>query len=202
MAMHSTLTRCRATSIAYSLDLPFALIHKERARPNEVSRMTLVGDVQGRTAIIVDDMADTCGTLVKAAEVVLENGAKEAIAIVTHGILSGNAIEKLNNSKLGKLVVTNTVPNEEKKAMCPRIETIDISPTVCYRATSCYRTDIQPSLPKHVEGLTTERAFLFSSIMHRWIELCNDTMSKSPYDYLEQRFLLAGNQLKRPCLSV
>lgn len=93
--------------------------------------MTLVGDVQGRTAIIVDDMADTCGTLVKAADVVLEHGAKEAIAIVTHGILSGNAIEKLNGSNLKKLVVTNTVPHEEKKALCPRIETIDISPTVC-----------------------------------------------------------------------
>ncbi|KAJ8608707.1 hypothetical protein MRB53_039509 [Persea americana] len=120
----------RATSIAYSLDLPFALIHKERARPNEVSRMTLVGDCEGRIAIIVDDMADTCGTLVKAADVVLENGAKEAIAIVTHGILSGDAIHKLNNSKLKKLVVTNTVPHEEKKAQCSRIETIDISPTV------------------------------------------------------------------------
>lgn len=92
--------------------------------------MTLVGDVAGRTAIIVDDMADTCGTLVKAADVILENGAKEAIAIVTHGILSGDAIEKLNNSKLKKLVVTNTVPHEEKKAQCSRIETIDISPTV------------------------------------------------------------------------
>jgi len=120
----------RATSIADGLDLGFALIHKERARPNEVSRMTLVGDVKGRVAIIVDDMADTCGTLVKAADVVMENGAKSAIAIVTHGILSGNAINALNNGRLEKLVVTNTVPHEEKKALCSRIETIDISPTV------------------------------------------------------------------------
>ncbi len=92
--------------------------------------MVLVGDVRGRIAIIVDDMADTCGTLVKAAEVVMEHGAKEAIAIVTHGILSGNACQKLNESKLKKLVVTNTVPHEEKKKLCDRIETIDISPTV------------------------------------------------------------------------
>ena len=63
----------RATSIADSLDLGFALIHKYRARPNEVSRMVLVGNVKGRTAIIVDDMADTCGTLCKAADVVIEN---------------------------------------------------------------------------------------------------------------------------------
>lgn len=120
----------RATSIADSLDLGFALIHKERARPNEVSRMVLVGDVRGKTAIIVDDIADTCGTLVKAADVVMEHGAKEAIAIVTHGILSGNAIEQLNNSQVKQLVVTNTVPHEEKKATCSRIETIDISATV------------------------------------------------------------------------
>ena len=92
--------------------------------------MVLVGDVKGRVAIIVDDMADTCGTLVKAAEVVMEHGAREAIAIVTHGILSGNACEKLNSSKLTKLVVTNTVPHDEKKKLCSRLETIDISPTV------------------------------------------------------------------------
>ena len=120
----------RATSIADGLDLGFALIHKERARPGEVSRMVLVGDVRNRIAIIVDDMADTCGTLVKAADVVIKEGAREAMAIVTHGILSGDAIDKLNGSKLKKLVVTNTVPHEEKKARCDRIETIDISPTV------------------------------------------------------------------------
>ena len=124
------MIRNRATSIADGLDLGFALIHKERPRPNEVSRMVLVGDVQDRIAIVVDDMADTCGTLVKAADVVLAHGARECIAIVTHGILSGDAIEKLNGSQLKKLVVTNTVPHEAKKRLCDRIETIDISPTV------------------------------------------------------------------------
>lgn len=120
----------RATSIADGLDLGFALIHKERARPNEVSRMVLVGDVKDRIAIIVDDMADTCGTLVKAADVVIQHGASKAIAIVTHGILSGNATDQLNESKLEKIVVTNTVPHEDKKKKCPKIVTIDISPTV------------------------------------------------------------------------
>lgn len=120
----------RATSIADGLDLGFALIHKERARPNEVSRMVLVGDVAGKVAIIVDDMADTCGTLVKAASVVREHGAVEAIAIVTHGILSGNAIEALNASQLRRIVVTNTIPCEDKMARCDRIALIDVSPTV------------------------------------------------------------------------
>ncbi|KAL8856165.1 MAG: hypothetical protein Q9178_007203 [Gyalolechia marmorata] len=120
----------RATSIADRLDLNFALIHKERARPNEVSKMTLVGDVRGKIAILVDDMADTCGTLVKAADTVMAHGASEVVAIVTHGILSGNAIETLNDSKLSRVVVTNTVPHAEKKERCEKLETIDISPTL------------------------------------------------------------------------
>lgn len=125
------LTKVRsATSIADGLDLGFALIHKERARPNEVSKMVLVGDVSDRVAIIVDDMADTCGTLAKAAEVVMEKGAKEAIAIVTHGILSGSAIETLNKSKLTRVVVTNTVPLQDKRERCSKLVEIDVSATV------------------------------------------------------------------------
>ncbi|KAI4227377.1 MAG: hypothetical protein L6R36_002457 [Xanthoria steineri] len=120
----------RATSMADRLDLNFALIHKERARPNEVSKMTLVGDVRGKIAILIDDMADTCGTLAKAADIVMAHGASEVVAIVTHGILSGNAIETLNDSKLSRVVVTNTVPHAEKKERCEKLETIDISPTL------------------------------------------------------------------------
>lgn len=119
------------------MNLDFALIHKERARPNEVSRMVLVGDVSERIAILVDDMADTCGTLVKAADTVMQHGAREVVAIVTHGILSGNAIDNLNHSKLSRVVVTNTVPHEDKKDLCPKLETIDISPTL---AEACRRT--------------------------------------------------------------
>ena len=160
------LTGDRATSIADGLDLGFALIHKERARPNEVSRMVLVGDVKDRIAIIVDDMADTCGTLCKAADVVMQHGARSAIAIVTHGILSGNAIEALNKSQLEKLVVTNTVPHEDKKALCPRIETIDISPTVSHAASSVTTyscTDNRNSSPRPADVLTTESPSLSSS---------------------------------------
>ncbi|RMZ75370.1 hypothetical protein DV737_g5309, partial [Chaetothyriales sp. CBS 132003] len=105
----------RATSLADRLDLPFALIHKERSRPNEVSRMTLVGSVQDKVAILVDDMADTCGTLAKAADTLLKNGAKGVVALVTHGILSGNAIETLKKGSLSQLVITNTVPVEQEK---------------------------------------------------------------------------------------
>jgi len=112
----------RATSMADRLDLPFALIHKERSRPNEVSRMTLVGNVEGKTAILVDDMADTCGTLAKAANTLIEHGAADVVALVTHGILSGKAAETLKQSKLSRLVVTNTVPIAEEKIEALKVE--------------------------------------------------------------------------------
>ncbi|KAL7268343.1 ribose phosphate diphosphokinase subunit prs4 [Rhizina undulata] len=127
----------RATAIADRLDLNFALIHKERSRPNEVSRMVLVGDVTDKIAILVDDMADTCGTLVKAAQTLIKHNAKEVVAIVTHGILSGKAIESINSSQLNKVVVTNTVPHDDKKKKCPKLYTIDIAPTL---AEACRRT--------------------------------------------------------------
>jgi ribose-phosphate pyrophosphokinase len=92
--------------------------------------MVLVGDVQDRIAILVDDMADTCGTLVKAAETVMAHGAREVVAIVTHGILSGNAIETLNKSKLSRVVVTNTVPMQGKMEACEKLEIVDVSPTL------------------------------------------------------------------------
>ena len=120
----------RAAGLADRLDLNFALIHKERAKANEVSRMVLVGDVTDKVCVIVDDMADTCGTLAKAAEVLLDNSAREVIAIVTHGILLGNAINNINNSKLSKVVCTNTVPFEEKLKLCPKLDTIDVSAVI------------------------------------------------------------------------
>ena len=117
----------RATAIADRLDLDFALIHKERKKANEVSRMVLVGDVTGKVCVLVDDMADTCGTLVLAAKTLMDNGAYKVYAIVTHGILSGNAIEKINGSQLEKVIVTNTIPHASKKEICSKIDTIDIS---------------------------------------------------------------------------
>ncbi|KAJ0316866.1 hypothetical protein Brms1b_005247 [Colletotrichum noveboracense] len=117
----------RATGIADRLETGFALIHKERPRPNVVGRMILVGDVRDKIAILVDDMADTCGTLAKAAETLNNAGAREVIAIVTHGVLSGNAVETLNNSCLSRIVVTNTVPLGDKIERCPKLRVIDIS---------------------------------------------------------------------------
>jgi ribose-phosphate pyrophosphokinase len=120
----------RATSIADRLECTFAMIHKERPRPNVVGRMILVGEVEDKVAILVDDIADTCGTLAKAAKIVKEKGAKEVVAIVTHGILSGNAVQTVNDSDLSKLVVSNTVPLGDKQEHCPKLTVIDVSPTI------------------------------------------------------------------------
>ena len=92
--------------------------------------MVLVGDVKDKVAILVDDMADTCGTLAKAAATLRDNGASEVLAIVTHGIFSGEAINILNNSCLSKVVVTNTVPLGDKQERCKKIQVIDVSPTL------------------------------------------------------------------------
>ncbi|KAK0563788.1 hypothetical protein OC861_004634 [Tilletia horrida] len=118
----------RATSLADRLNLDFALFHKERKKANEVSRMVLVGNVEGKVAILVDDMADTCGTLDLAAERLVESGAEKVYAIVTHGVLSGPALTRITNSKLEKLVVTNTLPQSSNRAKCAKIDEIDISP--------------------------------------------------------------------------
>ncbi|UZJ51992.1 hypothetical protein CBS101457_001312 [Exobasidium rhododendri] len=117
----------RATSLADRLEVDFALFHKERKKANEVSRMVLVGNVKGKVAILVDDMADTCGTLELAAARLEESGAEKVIAIVTHGILSPPALERIQNSSLEKLIVTNTIPQGVNVQNCPKIEIIDIS---------------------------------------------------------------------------
>ncbi|KAI9217259.1 ribose-phosphate pyrophosphokinase [Blastocladiella britannica] len=118
----------RATVIADRLGVDFAIIHKERKVANQVSRMVLVGDVKGKIAILVDDMADTAGTLALAARTLLAHGAVDAIAIVTHGVLSGPALDVImREDALSRVVVTNTVPHAAKKVECPKLDTIDIS---------------------------------------------------------------------------
>jgi ribose-phosphate pyrophosphokinase len=116
-----------ATSIADRLNVEFALFHKERKKANEVSRMVLVGSVKGKIAILVDDMADTCGTLGLASRNLLEAGATKVYAFATHGILSGPAIQVLNESGMEKLVVTNTIPLQDKMERCDKIDQIDVS---------------------------------------------------------------------------
>ena len=117
----------RVTSIADRLNVDFALIHKERKKANEVASMVLVGDVTARTAILVDDMADTCGTIVHAAQKLTEAGASKVYAILTHGIFSGPAIPRINAATFESLVVTNTIPQDSNMRECDKIQCIDVS---------------------------------------------------------------------------
>lgn len=129
----------RASRVACKLgaDVDCAIISKERLKANEVASMRLVGSVKGRIAIIVDDMADTCGTLTLACETVKAAGAREVHAYVVHGILSGPAIERINNCKhLTSVVVTNTIPQEANLKACSKLKVVDISDLIA-KAIAC-----------------------------------------------------------------
>lgn len=117
----------RVTKIADKLGVNFAIIHKERKVANEVDKMILVGDVQDKDVILIDDMADTCGTLCTAAERLFEGGASKIYAIVSHGIFSKDACEKINKSRFEKVVVTNSLPQDQNLVKSEKIEVIDIS---------------------------------------------------------------------------
>jgi ribose-phosphate pyrophosphokinase len=102
----------RASDFCKALpEATFAMINKKRIKPNEIHSMELVGDVQGRNVVIVDDIADTLGTLSKAADLIIQSGAKSVRGIATHGVLSGKAYENLKNSQLKELMVSDTVMN-------------------------------------------------------------------------------------------
>jgi len=104
----------RANSYAKSLNCGLALCHKHRKKPNEIAEMTVIGDVDGKDVIIIDDMCDTAGTLTTAADLLIEKGAKSVRAFCTHAVLSGPAYERIENSKLTELIVTDTIPQSRK----------------------------------------------------------------------------------------
>lgn len=100
----------RANSYAKRLNIGLAICHKQRRKPNEIAEMTVIGDVEGKDVILVDDMIDTAGTLTKAADLFMEKGALSVRALCTHAVLSGPAYERLTNSKITELIVTDTIP--------------------------------------------------------------------------------------------
>ncbi|UNI19843.1 Ribose-phosphate diphosphokinase [Purpureocillium takamizusanense] len=122
----------RATAIADSLKMDFALIHKER-RPIKFTNqrnasMMLVGDISNRVCILVDDLGDTANTITRAAKLLKREGALKVYALLTHGVFSGDAIPRLNASAIDRIVVTNSVPQEEHCRLCPKLEVLDVSP--------------------------------------------------------------------------
>ncbi len=117
----------RARAFAKRLEGELAIIDKRRTGMNEAEAMTVVGDVEGRSALIVDDIVDTAGTLVHTVEALREAGAVEVLACATHGVLSGPAVERIRQSSLNELVVTDTIPLRGNVAECPKIRVVSVA---------------------------------------------------------------------------
>ena len=118
----------RARSYAKRLNAPLAIVDKRRDKPNQAQAMHVIGDVEGKTAIIVDDIIDTAGTLCAGADVLLKDGAKKIIACASHGVLSGPAIDRINATEaLDRVIVTDTIPLGEKLAQCPKLQVVSVA---------------------------------------------------------------------------
>jgi ribose-phosphate pyrophosphokinase len=118
----------RARELAKRVGAPLAIVDKRREKPGEVAEMTVIGDVKGKTCLIVDDICDTAGTLCKAAEVLIENGAKEVHSYITHGVMSGPAVERVEKSVMKSLVITDTIEATEAVKSCANIRVVPTAP--------------------------------------------------------------------------
>lgn len=123
----------RANAYAKKLDTGLAICHKHRKKANEVAEMTVIGDVAGKDVILIDDMCDTAGTLTKAAELFMEKGAKSVRAFCTHAVLSGPAYDRINNSQLTELIVTDTIPLKQQSEKIRVISVADLFADVINR---------------------------------------------------------------------
>jgi ribose-phosphate pyrophosphokinase len=118
----------RARAFAKRLNAPLAIIDKRRDQPNVAEVMNIIGDVEGRHCLVVDDLIDTAGTLVKGADALLAKGARAVSACATHGVLSGPAVERITNSPLQEVVLTNSIPAREDALACPKITVLSVAP--------------------------------------------------------------------------
>ena len=114
----------RARKFAARMDAGLVIIDKRRPKPNEAVVYNVIGDVEGKTCIIFDDIVDTAGTLTIVAQTIKERGAKEIYAASTHGLLSRNALDRINNSAIKKLVITDSLPVRD---LGPKVETLSVS---------------------------------------------------------------------------
>ncbi|MGQ9484795.1 MAG: ribose-phosphate diphosphokinase [Desulfosoma sp.] len=136
----------RARAYAQRLPASLALIDKRRLDVNQAEVMNIIGDVEGKTAIILDDMADTAGTLVEATRALLDRGAREVHACVTHPVLSGPAVERIERSELKSLVVTDTLPLRPQAAHCDKIKVVSAARLFSQAIKSIHNEDSISSL--------------------------------------------------------
>jgi ribose-phosphate pyrophosphokinase len=120
----------RARALAKRIDAPLAIVDKRRERAGESEVMNIIGDVEGRSCILVDDIVDSGGTLCNAAEALLKNGAREVYAYITHGVLSGGAVARIASSKLKQLVITDSIMPTEAVKVAGNIRVVTIAPLI------------------------------------------------------------------------
>lgn len=118
----------RARELAQRIGCPLAIVDKRREKAGEVAEMTVIGDVSDKTCIIVDDLCDTAGTLCKAADVLLDAGASEVHSYITHGVMSGPAVERISNSRMKSLVLTDSIAPSEAVKAAPNIRIVPVAP--------------------------------------------------------------------------
>ena len=133
----------RARVYAKHLDGELMLVNKHRPRPNEVGEMQLIGSVEGRNVVIVDDIVDTAGTLCTAADYIIQNGATSVRAVISHALLSGNAVERIAQSSLTELIVTDTIPREKSSE---KIKVLSIAPIFAKALRKIYTFESVSSL--------------------------------------------------------
>lgn len=119
----------RARAMAQRLEAPIAIIDKRRPEPNVAEVMNIIGDIEGRTAIMIDDIIDTAGTICQGARALIERGAKEVYACCTHAVLSGPALERLRDSAIREVVVTNTIPLREPRGL-DKLVMLSVAPLI------------------------------------------------------------------------
>ncbi|BAW81175.1 ribose-phosphate pyrophosphokinase [Candidatus Nitrosoglobus terrae] len=133
----------RARAFAKQMEVDLAIIDKRRPYPNQAKVMHIIGDVKGRTCLLVDDLVDTAGTLCAAARALKQNGAAKVIAYCTHPVLSGSAVENIDKSMLDELVVTDTIPLREEAQACNKIRQLSIAEIL---AETVYRISVGESV--------------------------------------------------------
>ncbi|WP_421823791.1 ribose-phosphate pyrophosphokinase [Flagellimonas oceanensis] len=123
----------RAYAYSKALECDVVICYKQRAKANVISHMELIGDVEGKNVVLVDDMVDTAGTLTKAADLMMERGAASVRAVTTHGLLSGEAYERIEESKLSELIVTDSIPIDKDKNKIQVLSCADLFADVMHR---------------------------------------------------------------------
>lgn len=136
----------RTRAFAKRIESSMAIIDKRRSGPNEAKALHLIGDVTGKTAVIVDDMIDTAGTLTQAVDSLYKNGAKRVFAVATHPVLSGPAIARLKDSPIEKVWVTDTIPLSEAAKTCGKIEVVSVAPVLAEAIKRIHGNDSVSSL--------------------------------------------------------